>query len=282
MNSELLEALIEAGIPAVSAERVANAVQAVAVGAGKLGAAQVARRLPASPEAKYDTFIPGDEPEPADAPPEASLGVGGPAVFFAGVQVGGELAVNNLLVRNNAVVQNLLNANRGRLNGLAVPFHLDVGNNQCVFQAPAVFQRPVVLLQNGDFRGQQNLFTGGIVIQGQAGQVNWNGQPCDPARVTVITEALAQGDTLTLNPKEVLVLRDLGDQQALKFKFAYTPDPKNVVVDMTTQEVTFLTSAVFDAENCVVNTETATGWVVTAVTKGDVADVTGDASVTPQ
>jgi hypothetical protein len=281
MNSELLEALIEAGIPAISAERVANAVQEVAVGAGKRAAEREVQRLPASPEAKYETFIPGDEPEPADAPPEASLGVGGPAVFFAGVQVGGELAVNNLLVRNNAVVQNLLDANRGRLNGLAVPFHLEVGNNQCLFGAPAVFQRPVVLLQNGDFRGQ-NLFTGGVVIQGQAGQVNWNGQPCDPARVTVVTEALAQGDTLTLNPKEVLVLRDLGDQQAQKFKFAYTPDPKNVVVDMTTQEVTFLTSAVFDAENCTVNTETATGWVVTAVTKDDVADVTGDASVTPQ
>jgi hypothetical protein len=281
MNSELLEALIEAGIPAISAERVANAVQEVAVGAGKRAAEREVQRLPASPEAKYETFIPGDEPEPADAPPEASLGVGGPAVFFAGVQVGGELAVNNLLVRNNAVVQNLLNANRGRLGDLVVPFHLEVGNNQCLVGAPAVFQRPVVLLQNGDFRGQ-NLFTGGVVIQGQAGQVNWNGQPCDPARVTVVTEALAQGDTLTLNPKEVLVLRDLGDQQAQKFKFAYTPDPKNVVVDMTTQEVTFLTSAVFDAENCTVNTETATGWVVTAVTKDDVADVTGDASVTPQ
>lgn len=278
MISELLEALIEAGLPAISAERVATAVAEVAVAAGKRGAEQVAQRLPDSPEAKYETFIPGDEPEPEDAPPEASLGVGGPAVFFAGVQVGGDLAVNNILVRNNAVIQNLLNANRGRLGDLAVPFHLDVGNNQCVFRAPAVFQRPAVLLQNGDFRGQ-NLFTGGIVIQGQAGQVNWNGQPCDPARVTVITEALAQGDTLTLNPKEVLVLRDLGDQPAQKFQFSYTPDPKNVVVDMATQEVTFLTSAVFDAENCVVNTETATGWVVTAVTKGDVADVTGTATV---
>lgn len=281
MNGELLDALIEAGVNPVAAERVAVAVFKVALASAQAAAAAVASRLPAAPEAKYETFIPGDEEEPEDAPDKASLGVGGPAVFFGGVNVGGDLVVNNVLVRNNAVVQNRLNVNQARAGDLVVPFHMEIGRNLCRFGQPAVFQRPVVLQQNGDFRGQ-NTFTGGVVINGPAGQVNWNGNPCDPARVTVITEGRAAGDTLTLNPKEVLVLRDLGDQPAQNFKFAYTPEAATVVTSIATQQVTFLTAATFDAENCTVDTSSGTGWVVTAVTTGLVAATTGSVTVSVQ
>jgi hypothetical protein len=244
-------------------------------------AARVAARQPAAPETKYKTFVPGDEAEPEDTPDDASLGVGGDAVFYGGVQVGGDLDVNNILVRNRAVVQNLLTANAARLGNLVVPFHMEIGRNVCQFGQPAVFQRPVVLQQNGDFRGQ-NTFTGGVVINGPAGQVNWNGNPCDPARVTVVTEAVAAGDTLTLNPKEVLVLRDLGDQPAQAFQFSYTPDQVTVVTSVATEQVTFLTAATFDADNCEVVTTAGTGWVVTEITTGTVAATSGTAGVSAQ
>ena len=193
------------------------------------------------------------------------------------LNVGGDLAVNNLRVFQNADVDRRLAARDGLFRNLAVLGVANLVPGQAVFNAPIVANQAIVARQGGRFSGQ-NVFDGNVQLNGA---VDWNGVACQPANVVFTKSLLADGTgKVIVGTGEARVVNDFGDGQPSTLEWAYDPTPQTVVQAVATEAVTVITSVGFDADNCAVTTGSTSIYRVVSVSSVDVAGLTGDVKIT--
>jgi hypothetical protein len=272
-DAAILDAMIAAKIPPAAAQRLATALAAVYTPRAELPAA-LTQALKRSSGPEQGNTAPGAEKEEerdekAGVP---TLALDGRVFISNNLNVGGNLAVNNLRVFQNAAVDRTLSARDGVFRNLAVLNAAEFGPNQAVFNVPLVANRAVNARAGGFFSGQ-NVFDGNVQLNGA---VDWNGVACRPGNVVLTKSLLADGTAkVIVGTGEVRVLNDLGDGQPSTFEWTYEAVSQAVIQAMVTEAITVVTSVGFDAENCAVTTGGQSIFRVVSVTTADVAGLTG-------
>lgn len=277
----VLDALIAAGIPAEEAKRIVEAignqyvtkaqVSALVGKESEVQAPNTAKDRAAKEKADKEKKR---EDDAGGAP--VSVYVDGRAVFANNVLVGGDLAVNNLRVFNNAEIDRRIDARKAVFRELEVPRGVRIGPNQCDIDAPLVCNGPIVARQGGRFAGN-NTFDGQVNL---AGQVIWQNRVCTPATVVLTKSLAADGtDKLTVGSQEVTVLNDHGDQPPEQLQWAWTAQSEFVVNSVTLDGISVVTGITVD-ENCCVTATGTTVYVVGSVGFANVAGLTGSIVIT--
>lgn len=279
-GSVVLDALLDAGIPAPQAQRLVVALSedyAARANLSALIAAALRGPSPQSQAARTDQDKVAAAEKEAKKDGEPALQVEGRAYIANNLNVGGDLAVNNVLAFNNVFVGRGLAARNGEFRTLVVPQAAAIGPGAFVVNAPLVANRPLVVRQGGQFSGQ-NTLDGQVNLNGQ---VVWAGRACNPAVVTLTKSVVADGsDKLVVGTQEVRVLTDHGDGQPDKIQFAYAPETQSVVQSVATEAITVITGATFDAENCAISTSSTQIYRVVSITAATVAGTTGQITIT--
>lgn len=283
-DGALIEALISAGVAPAEARRIADALKAQYVYRSEVsslvGRLQDAGAL--TPKNEADRAARARAEAARQAADDAgqvpvAINVDGRAFFQNNVLVGGDLEAERLNIAREAAIAGALEARRAVFRELEILNAFNAQRGAFNVNAPLVLNGPLVARQGGRFAADVT-FDGQVNL---AGEVTWNNRVCQPASVLLTCAIAPDGsDKITIGSREVMVLKDHGDESSEQIQWSYEADPATVITGVGTQGVSVITSVGFDAENCAVTASGTTVYSVVSITSGSVAGLTGSVKIT--
>lgn len=226
--SDLLQALVESGIPATRAARLEAAIRSTvrdeqsSIFTAKTTDAQYF--APGSRDS-FALYASGPAVQEGDTfgRGKAALGVAGLAFVNGQLSVTGDARVDNLVSKSRVACRVLAAEGIGS-SSMSVQNSLSATKDGVSISVPLTVSRGIVSEAGGQFSGR-NVFDGQTVLT----KVHWNGDR-DPAVVTVPARFVTSGSSVSVQTQTVAVLNDYGAGVSQKLSAALSANSGHVSV----------------------------------------------------